>query len=73
MWLRFSKSEAGRRPSATKSKVTAQGLKKIAADYAREVEAKSVFPRERVYRALHPTIASGRVRVVTDGGAKIAR
>jgi hypothetical protein len=57
----------------SKSKVTAQGLKKIAANYAREVEAKSVFPREGVYRALHPTIASGRVRVVTDGGAKIAR
>jgi hypothetical protein len=57
----------------SKSKVTARGLKKIAADYAPEVEAKSVFPRERGYRAVHATIASGRVRVATDGGAKIAR
>jgi hypothetical protein len=49
------------------------GLEEIVADHACEVEAKSVFPRGKGYRALHPTIASGRVRVATDGGAKIAR
>jgi hypothetical protein len=34
---------------------------------------RSVFHDAIRYWALHATIASGRVRLATDGGAKIAR